>query len=336
MDEPVLDPGNPEQLNALRKLAESAARVGGEIARASFGRRLDVSLKADRSEVTEIDIAAEHAIVDHIRAARPDDLFIGEEGAGSETPQTPGGGSGTPRTPDVDSRARNAESQISDFKSQVSNLKSQISDSESAIEDAQRVYWIIDPIDGTRNYIRGAPFFACSIAAMFAGRPIVGAIFAPMFDTMYSAASGDGFSVNGHKTSLTENARPNPYGPNARLLVGIPSARRSSTRRFALHAIEKHVVRNYGSAALHLAFVAAGQLDATVCGNGKLWDIAAGALLAAESGAVVTSPQGAPIFPLDLTTYAGEDIPMVAGSPAAHKRLFRECGVDNAANHRRM
>ena len=289
----VFDPANPEYLDSLRKLAESAARVGGEVARASFGSDLEISFKDDRSEVTEVDLAAERAIVAHIRAARPHDAFIGEEG--------------------------------------VSLADSGGQSVKSALADPRAVCWIIDPIDGTRNYVRGAPFFACSVAAMHGGWPIAGAVFAPMSDAMYSAAVGRGFLINGRATpNRLDNPAPNVA--DGRMLVGIPSARRKATRHFALHAVEKHVVRNYGSAALHLALLAAGQLDAAVCGNGKLWDIAGGAVLVTESGALITTPQGTPLFPLDLATYAGEDVPTIAGSPAAHARLFAECGGQDAGD----
>ena len=61
-----------------------------------------------------------------------------------------------------------------------------------------------------------------------------------------------------------------------------------------------------------------------VLGNGKLWDIAAGALLVTEASGVVTSPGGGAAFPLDVARYAGEDVPILAGRPAAHARLMRE------------
>lgn len=275
---------SPEQ---LLELAESAARIGGELARKSFGRRQRVTLKDDRSEVTEVDLAVERAIITHIRAERPQDTFIGEESA-AQGPHAP------PSNP------------------------------RSSIVNPQPVCWVIDPIDGTRNYIRDLPWFTCSVAAMQGGEPVAGAIFDPTQNAMYAAARGCRMLVDGQTITPSDARADNVYGPHAKLIVGIPSARREATGALVLHALEKHVVRNFGSAALHLALTALGRLDLAVAGNAKLWDIAAGCLLVRESGGVVTSPAGRPIFPLDVSRYAGEETPVLAGRPDAHARLLWE------------
>ena len=284
----------------LRALAEAAARLGGDVARRSFGQRQKVTLKRDRSEVTETDLAAERAIIAHIRAARPSDRFIGEEATdrgdgGKEAGGPPAGGdaSGVERHP------------------------------ESAGPDSGTLWWIIDPIDGTRNYVRQIPIFACSVAAVRDGSPLAGAIYDPVQDAMYSAGLREGAFVNGQRVALAQAGAARGSAPPSKLLVGIPSARRPSTRRFALHAVERHVIRNLGSAALHLAMLANGQLDVVVVGNCKLWDIAAGCLIVTEAGCIVTSPDGKPLFPLDVARYAGEEIAVLAGNPSAYAR-FRE------------
>ncbi|MFQ5805404.1 MAG: inositol monophosphatase family protein [Phycisphaerae bacterium] len=307
MSPSALDPVEPQSLQALREVAESAARVGGELARASFGQTVAVTLKADRSEVTEIDVAAQRAIIAHIRSHRPGDSFIGEEAAAQRHEGTKGrrhegkGAAG----PSRDTRApRDAENP------------------HPAIRDPQSICWVIDPLDGTRNYVRGLPLFTCSVAALRNGEPLVGAVYDPVQDVMYAAARGQGTYVQGQRVSLASVA--NAYGPGADLLVGIPSAQRPTTQHLVLHAIERHTVRNFGSAALHLALVATGQLDVAVLGNSKLWDVAAGWLLITEAGGVATSPDGAPVFPLDVSGYAGEEIAVLAGNRAAHARLMRE------------
>lgn len=287
MSWPGADPGAPAELTRLRELAESAARTGGNLARESFGTRQQVKLKHDHSEVTEIDLAAERAVIDHIRARCPNDVFIGEEA----TEQSP------------------------------------IVNRQSSTFNPQSTCWVIDPIDGTRNYIRSLPIFTCSVAAMRDGMPVAGAIYDPMQDVMYSAGLGQGVYVDGRRVSPADTAPDSVRGPQAKLLVGIPSAQRPATRHLVLRAIDGHVVRNLGSAALHLALAALGQLDVVVMGNGKLWDLAAGGLLVTEVGGVVTSPDGAPLFPVDVTRYAGEEIPTLAGDPAACARLMQESRV---------
>ena len=282
-----IEPAAPEE---LRELAESAARLGGNLARDSFGQRQQVTLKDDRSEVTEVDLAVQRALVAHIRAQRPQDTFIAEESL-TPSPQSP-----------------------------ASNL-------QSSISNRQSICWVIDPIDGTRNYIRDLPLFTCSVAAMIGGEPVAGAIYDPVHGVMYSAARGGGVFLDGAPVVLAERRAAIPRDPDRKLFVGIPSARREATRQLVLHAVEEHVVRNFGSAALHLALTAVAQLDAAVMGNTRLWDIAAGCLLVSEAGGVATSPDGKPVFPLDISHYTGEEIPVLAGSPEAHARMLRDIGV---------
>jgi len=283
-------PVQPAAQEELRELAESAARLGGNLARDSFGQRQQVTLKDDRSEVTEVDLAVERAIVAHIRAQRPQDAFIAEESL-TPSPQSP-----------------------------ASNLQSSISNRRS-------ICWVIDPIDGTRNYIRDLPLFTCSVAAMIGGEPVAGAIYDPVHDVMYSGARGGGVFLDDAQVLLAERRAAIPRDPERKLFVGIPSARREATRQLVLHAVEEHVVRNFGSAALHLALTAVGQLDAAVMGNTRLWDIAAGCLLVSEAGGVVTSPTGEPLFPLDISRYAGEEIPVLAGSSEATARMLLDVGA---------
>lgn len=264
-------------LAALRALAESAARAGGALARDAFGRRKSVTLKPDSSEVTEVDVAAERAVVEHIRTTRPLDRFIGEEGVAQPSPA--------------------------------------VTSADSAI------YWVIDPIDGTRNFIRGVPTFSCSVAAMHAGRPVAAAIYDPMADVMYSAVAGGGATAGTLRLdcgSSAESVR------NPQLLVGIPSAWRPDRGPFVQALLTRCVVRSLGSATHHLVYIATGGIDATIMNNCKLWDIAAGALIVEEAGGVVTDPDGRPHFPIDLAAFDACELPTLAGTKSAHAELLRQ------------
>jgi len=183
---------------------------------------------------------------------------------------------------------------------------------------------LIDPIDGTRNYIRDIPIFVCSVAAMRGGEPVAGAIYDPVQKVMYSAARGQGVLINRRRITPRGARFDKLYGPRAKLFVGIPSARRLATQRLVLCAVQRHVVRNFGSAALHLALAASGQLDAVVLGNGRLRDIAAGSLMITEAGGVITSPDSTSLCPMDVSRYTGQETPILAGNPRAHARLLRE------------
>jgi myo-inositol-1(or 4)-monophosphatase len=92
--------------------------------------------------------------------------------------------------------------------------------------------------------------------------------------------------------------------------------------------VDRYCVRTLGSAALHLAFVAAGIMDATYHQQCKLWDVAAGALLVEEGGGVITTPSGAPIFPRSPADYDGQDISFLAGGTGLHAHLLADTAGD--------
>jgi len=309
-------PTPPPALDELRALAESAARTGGQTARRAFGRPLRVRLKDDLSEVTEIDIAAERAIVAHIRSRRAGDMFLSEEAGRA----APAGDPGAAPAPDRAGTPPAAGAPPRDSSP----------DPQSPIPGPQSVCWVIDPLDGTRNYVRQLPFFACSVAALWGGAPVAAAVFDPLHDVMYSAAQGAGLSVNGRRTLPAEAGHQVTRAGRPALLVAVPSTLGPAIRHLVQQAVERHVLRNLGSTALHLALVATGQLDAAILGNSRLWDVAAGVLLVVEAGRVATLPDGRPIFPVELASYAGQEIPVLAGSPTAHARLLRESGARGA------
>lgn len=280
-------------LRDLRKLAESAAYAGGELARKAFGRQIAIRIKKDHSEVTQVDEAAQRAVIRHIKASRPKDLFIGEE----------------------------------------SGLEGVDPKRDKSFDSEQQIVWVIDPIDGTRNFIRGVPMFTCSVAAMRGGVPIVGAIYEPIGGAMYSAAIGKGVTHDGRRLpSLTRIDRKHRVGgdvENARAMrslkpvIAIPSAWRSDSGAFVRKLLESSVVRSLGSGTLHLVYVAMGGFDATYMNNCKLWDIAAGALMVTEVGGRVTDPRGNPLFPLDLARYQGHEMPTLAsrGDDRVHRLM---------------
>jgi myo-inositol-1(or 4)-monophosphatase len=181
-----------------------------------------------------------------------------------------------------------------------------------------RVWWTIDPIDGTRNFIRGGGPFTCTVAALVDGTPIAGSIFFPLENLSYSAAAGRGVFVGGRRLEEFIVAS----GPrNPQPLVAIPSGWRAESGDFVKRLLETSVVRSFGCATAHLAYVATGGLDATFMTNCKLWDIAAGWLIACEAGMRVTRPDGGPLFPIDARAYAGEEMPLLAGTPDLHTKL---------------
>ncbi len=179
-------------------------------------------------------------------------------------------------------------------------------------------FWIVDPLDGTRNYVRGVPFFCVAIAMMKAGQPIVGVIHDPNCNRTYTAIRGRG-AFAGHKRLRVSNR-----GWAESPLLGIPTAKRTPLPAAIYRDWpQRGVLRHIGSTCLNLALTACGALDACFAQEVKLWDVAAGALLVEEAGGVVTSARGQNIFPIDPNTYQGEDIAFLAGGQPLHGELLK-------------
>jgi myo-inositol-1(or 4)-monophosphatase len=165
-------------------------------------------------------------------------------------------------------------------------------DDPQAPPAARRDYrWIVDPLDGTLNYVHGLQAYAVSIALELRGEIIAGAVFDPILDECYAAAKGEGARLNGKpiKTSGCQKAEAALVAASFSPLVDRNSL---EVKRFiaALEACQG--VRRLGSAALNLAYVATGRLDAYWATSVKIWDIAAGILLVREAGGLVTHVEG--------------------------------------------
>lgn len=151
------------------------------------------------------------------------------------------------------------------------------------------VVWVVDPIDGTVNYVHGLPWYAVSVAAVRDGATVAGAVAEPVSGRLWSAAAGGGATCDGlplHVSGLTDVARA-VVGTG----FGYRPARRAAQARMVagmLPAVGD--VRRTGSAALDACAVAAGWLDAYLEHGTNWWDWAAAALVAAEAGAVVRVP----------------------------------------------
>ena len=155
-----------------------------------------------------------------------------------------------------------------------------------------RHYWIIDPLDGTLNFMHGIPHFAISIGLVRAGEVVAGLVYNPVSDDMYVAEKGQGAFHNSRRMRVS--GRRDMH--EAMLATGIPYHARPGHDRFLqeMSALMPAVagIRRLGSAALDLAFVAAGKFDGFWESHLKPWDIAAGILLVREAGGFVTEING--------------------------------------------
>ena len=180
--------------------------------------------------------------------------------------------------------------------------------------ERREMRWIIDPLDGTTNFIHGIPMFAVSVALEDRDGLVAGVIYDPVHDEMFHASRGNGARLNGGTIRVSEPARFD----ESLLATGFPF------RQF--HKVDGYLtvfrsfmegtsgIRRAGSAAMDLAYTACGRYDGFWETGLAPWDMAAGALLVREAGGVVTDFRGGDAFLGD-----GE---IVAGGPAVQSKML--------------
>lgn len=178
--------------------------------------------------------------------------------------------------------------------------------------------WVIDPLDGTRNFVLGIPVFCVAIVLLHQGRPQAAVVRNPIAGASYTAAVGQGAYLGARRLRVASAEDQH------RTIIGIPTARQAPLPP-AIYSrwVNQAVTRNLGSTSLHLALTAAGAFAACYAQEVKLWDVAAGALLVEEAGGLVTNPAGGNIFPLDPNSYRGQNLAFLAGTPQVHNELLR-------------
>ena len=249
----------------LLKAALQAARIGGNILTQKLNARRQVRLKGFRDIVTDADVASQSAIAAYLGARCPEIGLIGEEDLGQSW---------------LVGRAR-----------------------------LPRPMWVIDPLDGTSNYARQFPVYAVSIGLLDERRrPVLGVILDPTRNEVFYSAEGQGAWVR------AGSGRPRRLSVSAEAdlgmaIVGTGFPRDQEAIRRAMAALESlathcQKIRALGSAALLLAYTAAGRLDATFMLGVKAWDVAAGISLIQEAGGQVRGPEGGPWHPDDLGIFA--------------------------------
>lgn len=156
--------------------------------------------------------------------------------------------------------------------------------------------WVIDPLDGTRNFIRGIQHYCISIALRSHGKTELAVVFDPLRDELFSATRGRGAQLNGYRirASTTKSIQ------DALIASSLPSCHKHDAPwLLALQAelfAQCQDLRSFGSGALDLAYVAAGRFDAAILVRQKSWDFAAGELLVREAGALTTNIDGSHDF----------------------------------------
>lgn len=179
--------------------------------------------------------------------------------------------------------------------------------------------WVIDPIDGTLNFTRGIPVYVVSIALQMGGESVVGVIYDPNRDELFSAQAGCGLFLDGRAVAVS----PTENLSEAVLATGFPPPRGrddvDNVPYFCALAKESRNIRRLGSAALDLAYVAVGRLDGFWEFNLSPWDTAAGYLLVQEGSGEVTDHTGA--------RYTGWELGVVATNGRVHGPLLAVLGA---------
>jgi myo-inositol-1(or 4)-monophosphatase len=153
--------------------------------------------------------------------------------------------------------------------------------------------WIVDPLDGTTNFLHGIPHFSISIALERDGEPFAGVIYSPIHDEMFVAEKGAGAFLNGRRLRVSARRRmEESLFATGLPFLGLPDHTLIVRQLRGVMAVSSGV-RRYGSAALDLAWVAAGRYDGYWENGLNPWDIAAGMVLVREAGGHVTDLAGA-------------------------------------------
>jgi myo-inositol-1(or 4)-monophosphatase len=183
--------------------------------------------------------------------------------------------------------------------------------------------WVIDPIDGTNNFIAGLGAFAVCIGLLDQGVPVMGVVLDVTRGVTYFAGKGLGAFANDRPIY----APVTPLGDSSMLMMTSNLLDKSGQApEWACRWIgqTRWKVRMLGSAALEAVQVAAGVAHGAVTVNGKLWDVTAPAAIVLEAGGLLTDLSGNAIFPFDLKNYTGAKVPFLASGPAAHVPLLEE------------
>ena len=263
----------------LNTAVKAARRAGAIINRASLDLDLvQVTRKQHNDFVTEVDKAAEAAVIETLIGAYPDHSILAEE-------------SGL-------TRSNTSISQLA--KEPPDNL------------------WIIDPLDGTTNFIHGFPQYAVSIALSQRGQITQGVIYDPTRNDLFTASRGRGAFLNDRRLRVSKRTKMG----DALLGTGFPFRDLDTLdqylKMFRLMTEQTSGIRRPGAAALDLAYLAAGRLDGFFEIGLAPWDIAAGSLLVTEAGGLIGDFEGNSDY-----LYTGD---VLAGAPKIFGQLVQALG----------
>jgi myo-inositol-1(or 4)-monophosphatase len=163
--------------------------------------------------------------------------------------------------------------------------------------------WVVDPLDGTVNYVHDVPAYCVSIGLLVQGQPALGVIFDPRLNELFTAAAGQGAFLNGKPMRVSPTAALR----DSLIATGFPANYQAQLRNFAAWQTvsgQAQALRRNGSTALSLAYVAAGRFDGYWAFDNYPWDVLAGVALVLEAGGTVQTSDGGPLDPFRMDVCA--------------------------------
>ena len=281
-------------LDKVSKIGRQAAMAAGAVMRLNYLQPHRITMKGAIDPVTETDLQAQEIIIALIRQHFPDHGFLAEEERMGQ--ESGAGGTGFPAC------AKTGGAGVPPSGAGVSPA------------DLSPPRWIIDPLDGTVNFVHDFPMFCVSIAFEAEGRLEYGVIYDPLRDELFEAKRGGGASLNGRPIRVSTTDRLD----RALVATGFPYDIRErlpeTLGRLGRILGVVQGVRRAGSAALDMCYVACGRFDGFWEENLKPWDTAAGLLLIGEAGGRITTFSGR-----DYDFYAPN---IMASNGSLHDRIL--------------
>jgi myo-inositol-1(or 4)-monophosphatase len=270
-----------DDFDSYMRVCREAVLAGARVVQSWIGRT-EVREKGRADLVTQADLGSQETVRQIVLDAFPHHTLLGEESPQC-TPHAPreAAGTCTPHTP----------------------------------REGTEYRWIVDPLDGTTNYVHGLPHYCVSLALERRGELLVGAVYDPCLDECFTAIKGRGAWLNGRPIRVSQIGALS----GAVAAAGFPPDVRpeASDLLMFLDMLPRcQAVRRTGSAALNLCYLAAGRFDLFWSYSTRVWDVAAGALMVSEAGGLITSPTGGP-FRLDEAHF------LAAATPQLHAELLQ-------------
>ncbi|MFA4818238.1 MAG: inositol monophosphatase family protein [Patescibacteria group bacterium] len=291
-----------------KNIAARAAQKAGDYLVKEFSKGIiSWELKQSHEIVTKADLTSEKIILSELKKYTPDFSILSEE-------------SGLMRTfsHDIPLKVRGIKGVMN--RKKIITPPNHLLSQEGENKESDYL-WVVDPLDGTTNFCVHNPLFSVSIGLYYKAKPLVGAVYVPYLKEMYVAEKGQGAYLNGHKlkVSKTKDIKKSfltyCHGSESKHI-------KRAVELYKYFKLKSLDMRQLGSAAIELAWVAAGRTESIVIPGTKPWDAAAGILLVQEAGGKVTDFKNKPWSIYDRQGKVMANIDLLATNGKIHKIIL--------------